>query len=72
MIDLNSSYYPREVYNPREDITRENMRRYDANINKWYDIAEALYPNFYALKGAEKEAAAAEIDRAAGFTRGTF
>lgn len=72
MIDLNSSYYPREVYHPREDITRENMRRYDANINKWYDIAEKMYSNFYALKGAEKAAAAAEVDRAAGFTRGTF
>lgn len=72
MLDLTANYYPREVYAPREDITRENMRRYDANIDKWYDTAERLYPNFYALKGAEKEAAAAEIDRAAGFTRGTF
>lgn len=72
MIDLNSRYYPREVYNRREDVTRENMRRYDANIKKWYDTAERLYSNFYKLKGAEKAAAAAEVDRAAGFTRGTF
>lgn len=72
MIDINAKYYPREVYHPREDITRENMRRYDENINKWYDIAESLFSNFYALKGAEKEAAAAEVDRVAGYTRGTF
>ena len=60
------------MYNPREDITQENMRRYDANINKWYDTAEKLFPNFYKLRGAEKAAATAEVDRAAGFTRGTF
>lgn len=72
MLDLTANYYPREVFHPREDVTRENMRRYDANINKWYDTAEKMYPNFYALKGAEKAAAAAEVDRAAGYTRGTF
>ena len=39
MLNLTANYYPREVFHPREDVTRENMRRYDANINKWYDTA---------------------------------
>jgi hypothetical protein len=32
MLDLTSKYYPREVYSINENITRENMRKYDENI----------------------------------------
>lgn len=40
MLDLNSKYYPRDVYSHNESITRENMRKYDEKRNKWYNMAE--------------------------------
>lgn len=72
MLDLNSRYYPREVFHINENVTRENMRKYDENIEKWYDIAEKLFPDFYKLKGKEKEIAENRINEIAGFRRGDF
>ena len=72
MLDLTSRYYPREVFHINENITRENMRKYDENIEKWYDIAEKYYADFYKLKGKEKEIAVARINEIAGFCRGDF
>lgn len=72
MLDLTSKYYPREVYSINENITRENMRKYDENINKWYDVAEKLYPNFYKMSREEKAIAEKAIDQTVGFCRGTF
>ena len=41
------TYYPKEVYNIREDITRENMRRYDT----WFEKVRAkqleIDPDYY-------------------------
>ena len=72
MLDLTAKYYPREVYSINENVTRENMRKYDENINEWYDLAEKLYPNFYRLPREEKEKAAKNVDQTIGFCRGTF
>lgn len=31
-------YYPSWVYNPREDITRANMKEYDRKVDTAYEI----------------------------------
>lgn len=29
-------YYPRWVFSPREDVTRENMRKYEKRLSDFY------------------------------------
>ena len=29
-------YYPKNVFSIREDVTRENMRKYDQRLEKYY------------------------------------
>ena len=29
-------YYPRWVFSPREDVTRENMRKYDKRLDDYH------------------------------------
>ena len=70
MLDLNSKYYPRDVYSHNENITRENMRKYDEKRNKWYDMAEKMYPNFYKMRrnSNEKIQAIESINKIMGYS----
>ena len=47
-------YYPAYVFNINEDITRENMRKYDRNKKRYYDYIEEHYPNYYELPMRER------------------
>lgn len=38
---MGSNWYPQWVYDKREDITRENMKQYDAKRNAAYDEVKA-------------------------------
>ena len=48
------NYYPAYVFNINEDITRENMRKYDAKKKRYYDYIEEHYPNYYELPMRER------------------
>ena len=74
MLDLTAKYYPREVYSINESVTMENMRKYDRNIDKWYQTAEKMFPNFYKMRLGSPEKIAAEkaVNEACGFKRGDF
>jgi len=48
------SYYPSYVYNMNEDVTRENMRKYDAMQRKIYDTIYKRYPNYSELNLREQ------------------
>lgn len=61
--------YPRWVYHINEDVTRQNKARYDQMINKWYDKAEEMFPDFYQLDREHKKAAAEQVDKAIGYSR---
>ena len=51
-----TKYYPRWVYNIREDITRANMEAYDKKKEKFYQKCEELNPNYYHLGLRERMA----------------
>lgn len=61
--------YPGEVYNINENITRENMRKYDERCQKWYAVAEMLYPDYFEKNLKERMALEDSINKFAGFTR---
>lgn len=48
------AWYPKEVYNIREDVTRENMRKYD--LRQARIMAEVLKaaPDYYSLPIRER------------------
>lgn len=59
---MNSAkYYPAEVYNKRIDITRENMRRYDAAQAKIEKAILEKYPDYYKMPFIERHKIRAEI-----------
>lgn len=57
-------WYPREVFTPREDVTRENMRKYEERQNKFYDTALSLYPDFLQRPFLERLQLREEIEAA--------
>lgn len=51
-----SNWYPNEVYNIREDVTRKNMHDYDHKQNKLMREVLKLAPNYYQLDLRERMA----------------
>lgn len=43
----NVKHYPKYVYSKYENVTRENMRKYDENERKFYATLDKLYPDYY-------------------------
>ena len=54
-------YYPKEVFNIREDITQKNMRRYDASQAKILAAILERYPNYNNMSLNERYAIREEI-----------
>ena len=54
---MGSNWYPQWVYDKREDITRENMRQYDAKRNAAYDEVKTKEKEFgrYLKMGERRE-----------------
>lgn len=61
-------YYPKECFSIREDITRENMRKYEERKNKWYDAAEELYPDYFKMNLRERMKVTKEINNYVGYS----
>lgn len=40
-------YYPKWCFVANENITRNNMKKYDEMTEKWHKKALELYPNYY-------------------------
>lgn len=55
-------YYSKEVFNIREDITRENMRRYDAAQVQIEKAILAKYPDYYGMTLRQRMEIRREID----------
>ena len=68
MLDLRSQYYPKEVYNINEDITRENMRKYDKMRDNWYNKALEICPDFFKRGLRERMEIRKEIDTIMGYS----
>ena len=54
-------YYPKEVFNIREDITRANMARYDAAQAKIEKAILEKFPDYYKMSFRERHEIRAEI-----------
>ena len=68
MLDLRSKYYPKEVYNINENITRENMRKYDKMRDNWYNKALELFPDYFKRGLRERLEIGKEIDKVVGYS----
>ena len=68
MLDLRSKYYPKEVYNINENITRENMRKYDKMRDNWYNKALELFPDYFKRGLRERLEIGKEVDKAVGYS----
>ena len=55
-------YYPKEVFNIREDITRENMRRYDAAQVQIEKAILERYPDYHKMSFRDRWNIRHEID----------
>ena len=51
-----TNWYPAEVYNIREDVTRKNKKDYDHKQNKLMREVLKLDPNYYQLDLRERMA----------------
>ena len=61
--------YPKWVYTPREDITRENMRSYDRTKKIFYEKCEEINPDYWKLGLRERMAVADEAEKILGYRR---
>lgn len=59
-------HYPREIYSIREDVTRENMRRYDAWQDRVYAEFYKRYPNARQMNLRERYDAIKSIESEIG------
>lgn len=58
--------YPKDVYNIREDITRENMRRYDAWQDRFYEVVRERYPDYFQVGLKERMEIRKQIESEVG------
>lgn len=61
--------YPKDVYNIREDITRENMRRYDAWMDRFYEIVTKKFHDYYELNLRERMKIREKVEKEIGSWR---
>ena len=54
-------YYPKEIFNIREDITRRNMQRYDAAQAKIKAAILERYPDYNKMSFVDRHAIREEI-----------
>ena len=57
------AWYPKEVYNIREDVTRENMRQYDAWQARIMAAVLRVAPDYYSLPPRERLAIRKRIEK---------
>lgn len=60
--------YPKWVYKPREDVTRENMRQYEKMHNDYWNKLYERYPDFSSLPFRRKIEIREEIDNIMGYS----
>lgn len=58
-----SKWYPKEVYNIREDVTRENMRKYDARQARIAEAVLRVAPDYYSLPLREQIAIRKRVEK---------
>lgn len=53
-INERDNWYPRDIFNIREDVTRKNKKDYDHKQNKLMREVLKLAPNYYQLEIRER------------------
>lgn len=56
-------WYPKELFSIREDITRENIRRYEKEQKRIQDECFKRYPNYINMSCRERIAIREEIKK---------
>lgn len=60
--------YPKWVYDQKIDVTLENKRQYEKMVEKWYEKALEIYPDWYEIGLVEKSKLIKEINQIMGYT----
>lgn len=61
-------YYPKELFVAREDVTRNNIKKYEKMKENWYKKALELYPNYYEMKLKDRIKCRGKINEAVGYS----
>ena len=61
-------YYPKWCFVANENITRNNMKKYDEMTEKWHKKALELYPNYFKMNFKERLKIKDEINEAVGYS----
>ena len=67
---MRKHYYPppRELFSIDETQTRRNLEEWERKVDRWYQKAEELFPNYHSMKVRERLAVRNEIDEAVGYS----
>ncbi len=61
--------YPKWVYSPREDVTRENMHKYDETKEIFYKKCEEINPDYWHLGLRERMEIRDKAEEILGYRR---
>jgi hypothetical protein len=61
-------YYPKHLFSIREDLTRENLRRYDEQKKKFYAKCEEIDSEFWHRNLRERMKIKEEVAEILGYT----
>lgn len=61
--------YPRWVYSPCENVTRENMRQYDRTREIFRKKCEEVCPDYYKLNLRERMKVKDQVEEMLGYRR---
>ncbi len=64
-----TKWYPKWVYNVREDVTRNNMKEYDRTTEIFRQKCLEINPDYYKLPLRERMAVRDEAEKILGYRR---
>ena len=65
---MKNYYYPKECFTANEAVTRVRMKEYERKVDKWYEMATSLYPNYFEMDLKERLRARRVINETIGYS----
>lgn len=51
---MRTYHYPKECFGINETLTKRNMEQYEQKVDKWYEVAERMFPNYFKMNLRER------------------
>lgn len=65
---MRTYYYPKECFGINETITRQRKKEYEQRVDKWYEVAESIFPNYFKMDFKERLKARAVVNNTVGYS----